>query len=104
MSTDLVADVPRTRVVLPSDCTLKEAAFVRRKLMEGLEATGDVELDAGSVKQIDTSVLQLLASFMRDMLEAGRSAIWVGCTPECGRAASQLGLDEALGRNGAAGE
>jgi len=86
------------RVLLPAGCTLKEAGEARALLLAGLEATGDVELDASAVGQIDTSVMQLLACFIRDMRESGRGTIWIGTSGEFDRAASRLGMNDVLGR------
>lgn len=84
-------------IVLPGSCTLKEAAGVKAVLMEGLEVSGNVELDARAVERVDTSVLQLLAAFTRDMRDAGRAVTWAGATEELRRSASQLGLERDLG-------
>lgn len=87
----------RTRVDLPRSCTLKEAACVKDLLKDGLELAGDVELDARGVERVDTSVLQLLASFARDMREAGRAVTWAGGSQEFNRSARLLGLAPKLG-------
>ncbi len=69
-------------------------------LKEGLEVTGDVELDARGVERVDTSGLQLIASFVRDMKEAGRGWTWAGVSEEFGRSTRILGLTIMLGVNG----
>jgi anti-anti-sigma regulatory factor len=97
MSSKEVSPAGRTCIVLPASCTLKEASAVRDLLKDGLEATGDVELDARAVQRVDTSVLQLLASFVRDMGEAGRAVTWAGTNEEFSRSARLLGLEVLLG-------
>jgi anti-anti-sigma regulatory factor len=93
-----ISDQPgKSFVVLPASCTLKEAASVKAALLQGLEVTGDVELDARALERIDTSGVQLLVAFTRDMREAGRTVTWVGITDELARAARQLGLTVSLG-------
>ncbi len=84
-------------MVLSGSCTLKEASAVKEQLKDGLEATGNFELDARGVDRIDTSVLQLLAAFVRDMREAGRAVAWAGANEEFNRSARLLGLEATLG-------
>ncbi len=90
----------RSRVELPVSCTLKEAAHVKGLLKDGLELTGDVELDARGIGRIDTTALQLLVSFVRDMSEAGRAVTWIGPSEEFTRSARTLGLTVTLGVGG----
>jgi anti-anti-sigma regulatory factor len=84
-------------VALPASCTLKESAAVKTLLVQGLDQAGDIRLDLSAVERVDTSVLQLLVAFSRDMKDAGRAVDWVGCNAEFQRAARQLGLDGVLG-------
>jgi anti-anti-sigma regulatory factor len=97
MNSNANSPVGTTCVVLPGACTLKEASAVKELLKDGLEATGNVELDARRIDRIDTSVLQLLASFVRDMREAGRTVVWAGANEEFNRSARLLGLETTLG-------
>jgi anti-anti-sigma regulatory factor len=83
-------------VVLPAICTLKEAVGVKALLMEGLDASGNVEIDGGAIERVDTSALQLLAAFVHDMTEAGRLVTWVGATDELKRSVWQLGMAREL--------
>lgn len=84
-------------VVLPPSCTLKEATTVKAMLVDALDAGGDAQIDARTVERLDTSALQLLAAFVRDMHEAGRAVAWLGAPAELHRAARQLGLTGLLG-------
>jgi anti-anti-sigma regulatory factor len=84
-------------VALPASCTLKEAAAVKALLLDGLEMSGDIELDLRAVERIDTSVLQLLVAFKRDMKDAGRGVTWLGANEEFNRSVRQLGLEGLLG-------
>jgi anti-anti-sigma regulatory factor len=86
-----------TCVVLPASCTLKEAAAVKALLMDGLDVAGNVQLDVQAVTRVDTSVLQLLVAFAREMKDAGRTVTWVGSSEEISRSVRQLGLDGVLG-------
>ncbi len=97
MSNKTESPVGAISVVLPGSCTLKEAISVKELLKDGLEATGNVELDALKVERVDTSVLQLLAAFVRDMREAGRTVAWAGANEEFSRSARLLGLELTLG-------
>jgi anti-anti-sigma regulatory factor len=85
-------------VTLPASCTLREAHEVRRVLLASLEGAGPVKIHIGAVTKVDTSVLQLLACFVRDLREGGRRFSWRGEAGEFDRAVRQLGLQELLGR------
>jgi anti-anti-sigma regulatory factor len=102
MNSKMETSAEKTSVVLPGSCTLKEAATVKALLVSGLDMAGNVELDVRAVERVDTSVLQLLVAFTRDMKDAGRAVTWFGFNEEMNRSVRQLGLDGVLGVGGAA--
>jgi anti-anti-sigma regulatory factor len=83
-------------LTLSPQCLLREAAEFKMKLMQQLEQPGDVALRAGDVQQIDTSAMQMLSAFARDLEDAGRKLSWESVSREVRRAACQLGLESVL--------
>ncbi len=82
---------------LASVCTLREAADFKSQLMAQVAQPGDVDIDASHVGKIDTSGLQLLLAFVRQLDAEGRGLSWTQQpNPELYRAATQLGLVDAL--------
>nr|PZN69008.1 MAG: hypothetical protein DIU62_03460 [Pseudomonadota bacterium] len=69
-------------------------------LLVGLDAPGPVEIDAGAVQRIDTSVMQLLACLVHDLRQARRDVRWTETSAEFDRAVRQLGMGRLLGRAG----
>jgi flagellar motor switch protein FliM len=53
-------------------------------------------LDGSNVQRPNTAMLQLLASFARELQQQSRSIEWVGQSEPLSRAAKALGLDGAL--------
>jgi anti-anti-sigma regulatory factor len=91
-----VAELPGA-LQLDPQCTLRESAALKSRLLERLDQVGDVELDAGAVEKIDTAGLQLLVAFARQLRDSHRALGWKSIAPELLRSAAQLGLTDVLG-------
>jgi phospholipid transport system transporter-binding protein len=78
-------------------CTLREAVALKAQLLERLDQSGNVQIDGGGVEKIDTAGIQLLLAFSRQLGESHRTLAWKAVGPELHRAATQLGLAQALG-------
>lgn len=64
-------------LTLPAALTISEVAEVRERLLEALEAPGDLELDARAVRELDVAGLQLLESAHRTALARGKALRFV---------------------------
>lgn len=97
-----VAAAPRGRtrvsnpLALPAECTLADAAALKKALCALLPRAGTVTLDAAAVERIDTAALQLLAAFVRDRRLAGRVVQWRTVSNALSSAACLLGMDSML--------
>jgi anti-anti-sigma regulatory factor len=84
-------------LALPSSCTVRESAALKAELLTVFDSQSTVTLDMRAVERVDTSVLQLLLSFVRDRLQQGRVTKWMGL-PDCvNEAVGVLGLSSLLG-------
>jgi anti-anti-sigma regulatory factor len=82
---------------LPSSCTVRESAALKVELLTLFDSDANVTLDIRAVERVDTAVLQLLLSFVRDRAQVGRVTNWVGL-PECiNEAVAVLGLNTLMG-------
>jgi anti-anti-sigma regulatory factor len=77
---------------LPRRCTIADAMALREDLLLQFGSGQPITLNAGPVQDIDTSGLQLLTAFARDMRAAGQSPPAV-----LTQGAARLGLATALG-------
>lgn len=66
------------------------------KLRTALDDHGDVEIDGTNVISLDSTTLQMLIVFMREMLQEGASVKWSGTSAKLKKAADHLGLTEEL--------
>ncbi len=60
-------------VTLPEDLIVSQAAALRSLLLSALESGQPVELDGGSVKEVDAAGLQVLCAARRSALARGIS-------------------------------
>lgn len=93
LSDTLPAGMP---VVLPVALLITDA----RSFAEGLRqavAGGDVKVDASALRDVDTAGLQLLLATRLATLAAGHEFHWVADSPGLRKAATALGLTQALG-------
>lgn len=83
-------------LTLPGTLLITDARSFADTLREAV-AQGDVALDVTRLADIDTAGLQLLCATRTAALAAGRSFGWVGESAALRRAATAIGLTEALG-------
>lgn len=76
-------------VGLSSNCTVKDAVALKSELVQLLETSETVAIDASSVERIDTAIMQLLCAFVRDRAERNLGVSWRG-TPQALRDAARL--------------
>jgi ABC-type transporter Mla MlaB component len=69
---------------------------LQRALIEQLDGSGTVRVEVGALERIDTTTLQLLAAFVRDLGAASRTVEWATRSEVLERAAQSLGLTAAL--------
>jgi len=82
---------------LPRRCTIADAMALREDLLLQFGSGQPITLNAGPVQDIDTSGLQLLTAFARDMTAAGRPVRWQSPPAVLTQGAARLGLATALG-------
>ena len=91
-------------VTLSSNSTVKDAAALKCTLLQVLDVSSDVTIDAKSVERIDTAIVQLLCAFVRDRAAHNRAVTWKGTPQAVFDAAHLLGLGALLGLPGQAME
>lgn len=82
-------------IELAAELTIAHATDLQRTLKERL-AAGALSIDASRVKQIDTSILQLLVSASRACTQRGVAFGWTGVSDTMRRCASLIGVAEFL--------
>lgn len=96
---DLVSETVsanETVVAMASNCTVKDAAAIRRSLCEVADAAGQVVIDAGAVERVDTAVMQVLVAFVRDRLGRDREVTWRAPSIALLDSAHLLGVSDLL--------
>jgi anti-anti-sigma regulatory factor len=88
---------------LPRRCTMADAMALREDLLVQFDSGLQITLNAGPLQDIDTSGLQLLTAFARDMTAAGRPVRWQSPPPVLTQGAARLGLTATLGFSDAEG-
>jgi len=81
---------------LESRLTIVQAAALHRTLAALLADGGPIALDGTRVEEIDTAILQLLASLWRTARERGIPCTWRGTSEVLRRTAILIGMAEAL--------
>jgi anti-anti-sigma regulatory factor len=76
--------------------TIVEAAGLRDVLLARLGGGGPMVIDAGAVEEIDTAVLQLLASLWRSAAARGTVCSWSGVSEAMRRSANLIGMSDML--------
>jgi anti-anti-sigma regulatory factor len=76
--------------------TIVQAAELHRTLVARVASGGPVAIDGSRVEEIDTSMLQLLASLWRTSKERGISCTWHGVSDVLRRRAALIGVAEML--------
>ncbi|PZN33128.1 MAG: hypothetical protein DIU71_05865 [Proteobacteria bacterium] len=90
-------------VVLPSSCTVREAAALKVELCTAARET-HAAVDARAVERIDTAALQLLCAFVKRREHEQRPVEWLGTSQNFDEAVRLLGAATLLGRPEVAGE
>ncbi|MEJ1961832.1 MAG: STAS domain-containing protein [Gammaproteobacteria bacterium] len=78
------------------NASIRECVELKRTLVERLDASGPVNIHAGSIERIDAATLQLLAAFVRELGSASRPVKWISRSEVLDCAARSLGLAAAL--------
>jgi anti-anti-sigma regulatory factor len=97
MTPVVIAVSTGTSMVLPENCTLRDALSMKTELLIIRDVPDVVTIDIGAVKRIETANLQVIAAFVRDRRNAGRAVIWSGVSEAVTQAVHLLGLDALLG-------
>jgi anti-anti-sigma regulatory factor len=83
-------------VQLDARMTVVQAASLHRSLLTHLAAGGPIAIDGTRVEEIDTAILQLLASLWCTARERGFDCSWTGVSDVLCRTANLLGMTEML--------
>lgn len=90
------ASAPPPQIELDSCVTIVHAAALHRTLSEHLASGQPLRVDGSRVEEIDTAILQLLASLWRSSAERGSACTWAGVSEPLRRAAALIDLAELL--------
>jgi anti-anti-sigma regulatory factor len=90
------AGVTETRISLPAELGIEQAADWRTRLLMCVEEPGPVTLDARDVAQIHTAALQLFCMFCSDRRAAGLDTRWHEPSASLRSAAALLGVTTLL--------
>lgn len=83
-------------VELPAQLNIALAADLHRTLLARLAKGGPVVIDGDRVEEIDTAMLQLLASLWRTSRERGIDCTWKGASGALRQTATLIGVAEIL--------
>jgi anti-anti-sigma regulatory factor len=81
---------------LDARVTIAQAADLHRALAARVADGGPIVLDGTAVREIDTAILQLLASLWRTTRERGTACAWQGTSDVLRNTAALIGVAEAL--------
>jgi anti-anti-sigma regulatory factor len=84
------------RVELDVRLSIAQAADLHRTLLASLAEGGPVVVDGSRVEEIDTAMLQLLASLWRTSGERGIACTWLGASGALRQMAALIGVAEIL--------
>ena len=84
------------RIELEARITIVQAADIHRTLVQRLASGRPLVVDGTRVEEIDTAILQLLASLWLSSRERGIACTWHGASDALRRAARLIGLAELL--------
>ncbi len=85
-----------TTILLDERLTIAQAAELHRSLCASFSSGAAIAMDGSRVEEIDTAVLQLLASLWRSCAQRGTACAWQGASAALRRAATLIGLAETL--------
>jgi anti-anti-sigma regulatory factor len=83
-------------VRLDARMTIVQAAGLRSVLLACLAGGGPIVIDATRVEEIDTAILQLLASLWRTAAGRGIACSWSGASDVVRRMANLIGVADLL--------
>lgn len=83
-------------VGLDAQLNIAQAADLHRTLLACLAKGGPVVIDGARVEEIDTAMLQLLASLWRTSRERGIDCTWKGASGALRQTAALIGVAEVL--------
>jgi len=84
------------RVELEARVTIVQAADIHRTLLKRLASGRPLLIDGNRVEEIDTAILQMLASLWRSSRDRGIACSWLGASDALRRAARLIGVAELL--------
>jgi anti-anti-sigma regulatory factor len=85
-----------TPVALDVRMTIVQAAGLHRTLLACVAQGETVVVDGARVEEVDTAILQLLASLWRTCLERGIGCTWQGASDALRQTAALVGVAEML--------
>lgn len=92
-----LARAPRPAPIdLDARLTIAQAAGLHGTLLARLSEGGPVVVDGARVEEIDTAILQLLASLWRTGAERGIACMWQGASNALRDTATLVGVAETL--------
>ncbi|HTV95023.1 MAG TPA: STAS domain-containing protein [Steroidobacteraceae bacterium] len=89
-------------IVLQRRLSIAQSAELHGILCGSLAEGAPLRVDASQVEEIDTAILQLLASLWRTCAERGVECRWQGISDPVRRAAALIGMDATLETAGVA--
>ncbi len=87
----------KSRISLDVESCIEGANKLHKKLKKCVTRGVDVELKGGDVEVIDSSVLQLLVVFIREVGANGHSVVWASVSEPLYHIATLSGLMDELG-------
>ena len=84
------------RIELGTRMTIVQALDLHRTLLARLASGRPMVVDGSQIEEIDTAVLQLLASLWRTSLARGIPCTWHGASEKLRRTAALIGVAEIL--------
>ncbi len=92
-----VCDRRSGRFTLPAVVEIDDAIKLHKKMQKSAAREVDIDIDAGKVEAIDTVILQLLLSFVREIRGSGNRVNWLFPSEPLLKAAELIGLGIELG-------
>ena len=81
---------------LPEEISIANVGEWRNKLLEVLQSSPSINLDASDLCRIDMAAIQLLTVFVTEMLSAGKELKWQAHSETLNTTARQLELDQKV--------
>jgi len=84
-------------IQLEGNLGIAQAESLHEQFCHVLSNHGEVMMDAGSLAQVDGSVVQLLYAFIRDAKKSDISVKWKTVPEELRQTAGMMGMDNGMG-------